>query len=483
MNKVQQQSAREILKRLESARNGCVYVLRDRIRWSFYIHQGKIIYATHSLDGFERLERHLRGFSREVPALDDKLRSQLRLMFDDPSPASTKQKVTSEILCIEYTAILWLVKENYLTRMMASKLVARIIQEVFESFLCLSDGEFKVMFFEHFLKEMYCSLAIERILAVVNQRLEAWHNLGPMVCSPYQGLYLVSTKKAELRMPPETLKKLGRLLRGFNFCQLGAMLSKDPLAIAKQLSPLIADGSILLREPLPPFDMLPNTYRPKSPDLTEVNNFELLANTQNNLQNNLQNNQFGEQVNRFDSKLDSPNKKAFTDELSKPEPITEVIHDPIISQVSNQFSERSSEQSNADDVSSISQVLDHQSSKIWKIVCIDDSESMLSIINSYLGNEDFQVTLIQDSMKALMKITSINPDLILLDIGMPNVDGYQLCSLIRKSSSLKDIPIVMVTGNKGLIDRARARLAGATDYLTKPFFQADLLKMTMRHLM
>ena len=141
------------------------------------------------------------------------------------------------------------------------------------------------------------------------------------------------------------------------------------------------------------------------------------------------------------------------------------------------------ESANNDDISSISRIVLNQSVKTWKIVCIDDSESMLSIISSYLGSEDFQVTLIQDSMKALIKISSIHPDLILLDIGMPNVDGYQLCSLIRKSSSLKDIPIVMVTGNKGLINRARANMAGATDYLTKPFIQADLLKMVMRHLM
>lgn len=141
------------------------------------------------------------------------------------------------------------------------------------------------------------------------------------------------------------------------------------------------------------------------------------------------------------------------------------------------------ESASNDDISSISRIVLNQSVKTWKIVCIDDSESMLSIISSYLGNEDFQVTLIQDSMKALIKISSIHPDLILLDIGMPNVDGYQLCSLIRKSSSLKDIPIVMVTGNKGIINRARASIAGATDYLTKPFIQADLLKMVMRHLM
>jgi twitching motility two-component system response regulator PilG len=141
------------------------------------------------------------------------------------------------------------------------------------------------------------------------------------------------------------------------------------------------------------------------------------------------------------------------------------------------------EKANTDNIASISKIVLRQPVKISKIICIDDSESMLGIISSYLGNEDFQITLIQDSMKALMKINSICPDLILLDIGMPNVDGYQLCSLIRKSSNFKHIPIVMVTANKGLINRARANIAGATDYLTKPFNQADLLKMVMRHLM
>ena len=222
-------------------------------------------------------------------------------------------------------------------------------------------------------------------------------------------------------MSSETVERLGRALRGFNFCQLGALFGKDPLAIAKQLAPLVSDGSILLRAPLSPFDMLPPTY------------YLAPAEEQENI-----------------------------------EKLSEVFADDI---------------SSDDDIPNISQIFPRQLSKTWKIVCIDDSESMLSIISTYLGRDDFEVTLIQDSMKALMKITSIRPNLILLDIGMPNVDGYQLCSLIRKSSVLKDIPIVMVTGNKGLIDRARARIAGATDYLTKPFVQSDLLKMIMRHLM
>jgi twitching motility two-component system response regulator PilG len=418
----QQQSPRELLKRLETTQDGCIYVVHARIRWSFYIQEGKLVYASHSLESFERLERHLRGLSREVPALDDKLRSQLRLMFDDPSPDNAKYKVTSEILCTEYIAILWLVNEGYLSKPMAGKLVARIIQEVIELFLCLPDANFKSIYYEHLLQDTYCSLTVTRILEVVEQRLKAWYSLGPTIYSPYQCPYLVSATNAAKRMPVDTIHRLGRVLRGFNFCQLGALFGKDPLAIAKQLSPLVADGSILLRDPLEPFNMLPRTYYLEPEE--EQENIEKLA-------------------------------ESFDDE---------------------------NEESNGE-LSSFSQIMSRQSQKTWKVVCIDDSESMLSIISSYLGSEDFQVTLIQDSMKALMKITSIRPDLILLDIGMPNVDGYQLCSLIRKSSSLKDIPIVMVTGNKGIIDRARARIAGATDYLTKPFLQADLLKMLMRHLM
>ncbi|WP_103667230.1 response regulator [Pseudanabaena sp. BC1403] len=419
--KEHEESARNLLKSLELSRSGCVYVVRDRIRWSFYIDRGKLVYASHSLDSFERLERHLRSLSREVPELNDKLRSQLRLMFDDPSPDNAKYKVTSEILCIEYLAILWLVDENYLSKPIAGKLVARIIQEVVEAFLCLPEGDFEGIYYEHFLKETYCSLSIDRILEVVTQRLQAWYKFGPMIVSPYQCPYLVSQKSAEKRMSADTVQRLGRVLRGFNFCQLGALFGKDPLAIAKQLAPLISDGSIILREPLSPFDMLPHTYYLAPAE--EQENIEKLS-------------------------------KSFVNVASL-----------------------------GGDIAGISQIFPQQSSKIWKIACIDDSESMLSMISTYLGSEDFQVTLIQDSIKALLKITSIRPDLILLDIGMPTVDGYQLCSLIRKSSVLKDIPIVMVTGNKGLIDRARARMSGATDYLTKPFVKADLLRMIMRHLM
>ncbi len=122
------------------------------------------------------------------------------------------------------------------------------------------------------------------------------------------------------------------------------------------------------------------------------------------------------------------------------------------------------------------------STKTYRVACIDDSPAMLQTIEQFLGKENIQLSLIQDSVKALIELMRIKPDLILLDVGMPRVDGYELCRLLRKHPLFKKIPIIMVTGNTGLIDRARAKMSGTTDYMTKPFTQSDLLKMVFRHL-
>lgn len=124
----------------------------------------------------------------------------------------------------------------------------------------------------------------------------------------------------------------------------------------------------------------------------------------------------------------------------------------------------------------------HLTQKTARIACVDDSPTMLKEINRFLDGNNFEVFTITDSVKALIEIMRIKPDLILLDVGMPTVDGYQLCRLIRNSSLFKSTPIVMVTGNNTLIDRAKARVSGATDYLAKPFTQAELLKIVFRYL-
>jgi two-component system, chemotaxis family, response regulator PixG len=120
--------------------------------------------------------------------------------------------------------------------------------------------------------------------------------------------------------------------------------------------------------------------------------------------------------------------------------------------------------------------------KTYTIFCIDDSPSVLNAIKNFLDEQMFAVVGVTDSLKALMEILRTKPDLILLDITMPNLDGYELCSLLRKHSQFKNTPVIMVTGKTGLIDRAKARMVKASGYLTKPFNQGDLLKIIFQHM-
>jgi twitching motility two-component system response regulator PilG len=122
------------------------------------------------------------------------------------------------------------------------------------------------------------------------------------------------------------------------------------------------------------------------------------------------------------------------------------------------------------------------SKSTYTIACIDDSPTVLNAINSFLDDKSFSVVMINDPVRALMQVVRIKPDLILLDVAMPNLDGYELCSLLRKHSLFKTTPIIMVTGNTGFLDRAKAKLVRASGYLTKPFNQSELLKMVFKHL-
>jgi two-component system, chemotaxis family, response regulator PixG len=120
---------------------------------------------------------------------------------------------------------------------------------------------------------------------------------------------------------------------------------------------------------------------------------------------------------------------------------------------------------------------------LYQIACIDDSPLILDEIERFLGNKGkYQLTQLEDPLKAAGIIFRLKPDLILMDITMPNINGYKLCSLFRSSVALAATPIIMVTGNKGLVDRVRANLVGASDYLTKPFTEQDLLAIVEKYL-
>jgi two-component system, chemotaxis family, response regulator PixG len=120
--------------------------------------------------------------------------------------------------------------------------------------------------------------------------------------------------------------------------------------------------------------------------------------------------------------------------------------------------------------------------KIYTIVCIDDSLTVLNVMKLFLDDPIFSVIGVNDPLKALTKIIHSKPDLILLDVEMPNIGGYELCHLLRKHSFFKNTPVIMVTGRTGFIDRTKAKMVRASGYLTKPFTKAELLKIIFKNI-
>lgn len=112
---------------------------------------------------------------------------------------------------------------------------------------------------------------------------------------------------------------------------------------------------------------------------------------------------------------------------------------------------------------------------------IDDSNTIRRSAEIFLTQAGCQVILADDGFDALAKINDHSPDLIFCDILMPRLDGYQTCALIKKSPRFHATPVVMLSSKDGLFDRARGRLVGSNEYLTKPFTKDSLLKTVQIH--
>ncbi len=123
------------------------------------------------------------------------------------------------------------------------------------------------------------------------------------------------------------------------------------------------------------------------------------------------------------------------------------------------------------------QVVDEAASKLQglKILIIDDSKTIRRTAETLLSKEGCRVFTAVDGFDALSKIADHRPDIIFVDIMMPRLDGYQTCSLIKHNSNFKDTPVIMLSSRDGLFDRARGRIVGSEQYLTKPFTKDELL--------
>lgn len=116
------------------------------------------------------------------------------------------------------------------------------------------------------------------------------------------------------------------------------------------------------------------------------------------------------------------------------------------------------------------------------IICIDDSPMINAQMKSILERENYRVILVQEVHQALTTMLENKPDLIFLDLVMPIANGYEICAQIRRMSSVQDVPVIILSGNDGLLDRLRAKMVGASDFINKPIETDKILAITHKYL-
>lgn len=172
-----------------------------------------------------------------------------------------------------------------------------------------------------------------------------------------------------------------------------------------------------------------------------------------------------------------------------PPPSTENVPDPSLSQNPHTLSPTNSSPTNSNSTTIKSTALKStnskpsiNSSKVPLILCIDDSKQICEEMEHYLTEAGYRFLGLQDSVMALSTLLEVKPDFIFLDLIMPVANGYEICTQIRRISAFQYIPVVILTGNDGLVDRVRAKMVGATDFLSKPAKPEKLLSTIQRYI-
>ncbi|UXH77709.1 response regulator [Roseateles amylovorans] len=122
-----------------------------------------------------------------------------------------------------------------------------------------------------------------------------------------------------------------------------------------------------------------------------------------------------------------------------------------------------------------------ESKTATKVLVIDDSNTIRRSAEIFLKQGGHEVVLAEDGFDALAKLSDYQPDLVFCDILMPRLDGYQTCAIIKRNPQFSAVPVIMLSSKDGLFDKARGRMVGSQDYLTKPFTKDQLLQAVQQH--
>jgi twitching motility two-component system response regulator PilG len=381
---------------LEST-SGQIEIEKNGILWQLSLLDGKLEFATHSLQSGNTLKYYLRSLE-------------------------LKKTLQIDVLIEKHTNVHHLInlleKCHYINHQQKAILTKKISEDALESLFWLTKQK-KESEFSYQIKPLKSEenkviysdnlLEIEPLINNICHRWQLWQKLSPIIISPHQrptcnDVSLLEKYANSGSLSLKVLKQLVRLMQGLSIRELAFFVKQDDLKLAQLLSTYIKHGVLQLHPPKSPLDLLPQIpqQNPEElpnnhPEITPVNTQEI-----------------------------KPIQKQYT------------------------------------------------------IVCIDDSPAMLEIINSYLEKDKYNLITISDPMKSLSYLFKSNPDIIVMDISMPGINGNRLCQILKSSSVFKSVPIILISGETNISDDI-LQSTGARGFLAKPFEKEALINLIHKY--
>lgn len=340
--------------------------------WTFYLYQGRIVYATGGIHPVRRWQRHLATFCPQIQV------ERLNL------PAELINSAW------EYQVLgLWL-KQQQISREQANKMIQALVAEVLFDILQAGQINYQTQPENTLALQLLLLIDVEQVLTTAQHWWQSWQTANLTNLSPNKAPKLKRPEILQQQTSAEVYQQLATLLDGQRTLRdLAAQMKRQVWEVTSSLLPYIHSGIVEIVE-------IPDLTKPMPSDAPPV------------------------------------------------QPIQIAPFKP-------------------------------------KIACIDDSPLVCQTMEDILTKAGYQFIAVQDPLRAIATLLSCKPDLIFLDLVMPNLNGYEICTRLRKISAFHDTPIVILSGN--IVDRVRAKVVGASDCLDKPVKSETMLKLVSRYLM
>ncbi|WP_392535244.1 response regulator [Nostoc sp. C117] len=420
---------------------------RDGPTWTLYFRLGRLIWQAGGSNADERWRRHLLRYCSNV------------------NVTQLEQLVSPQENYREYSILAKLREQKLIEQQQLVSLIASSITEVLFDIMqyieAKRNGDNPAGQLSHTTVVgevpgvLLAVIPTEEVLKRATQAWKEWRDAGLATYSP--NLFPI-IQQIELLQGQASSKQIIALVDGTKTLRgLGQKSGRDVLALTRLLMTLVKTGAI--------------AFSP-TPKLRQVGISKETSNPSS-------------AVNNSNSSL-----KIEEDTVIQVAPNFNIVAPPATSKeiVSPSSAVNNSNSSLKTEEKTILQVAPPAASKAIidvsrpLVACVDDSPTICRSLEEILTHQGYRFVGIQDSLTAVLNLIKSKPDFIFLDLLMPKVNGYEICSQIRKTPSLKNVPVVILTGKDGIVDRMRAKLVGATDFLGKPVEAEKVLNMLHKYL-